>query len=120
MLRETARPIPWPPWIPDDEHAPFPNGPAVPPDVDADTWGKLKEVLLETLPLQEDQVRYDVQLKALEMDSLDAVMFVTDVEKTFGIEVPDDVADDVFRWGSTKTLGNVYELACQLIDEQLK
>ena len=58
------------------------------------TFDKIKEIIVDKLDVDASKVTMDTDiLKDLEADSLDAVEVILGVEEEFGIEIPDDAAD---------------------------
>ncbi|HHW95058.1 MAG TPA: acyl carrier protein [Mogibacterium sp.] len=56
---------------------------------------KIKELIVEQLDLDESTITMDTDImKDLEADSLDAVEIVLAIEEEYGIEIPDDIAED--------------------------
>ena len=57
-------------------------------------FDKIKEIIIEQLSVEEDDVTMDTHLmKDLEADSLDAVEIIMAIEDEYGIEIPDEVAE---------------------------
>lgn len=58
------------------------------------TFDKIKDIIVEQLSVDEDDVTLDTHLmKDLEADSLDAVEIIMAIEDEFEIEVPDEDAE---------------------------
>ena len=56
---------------------------------------KIKELIVEQLDVDESMVTMDTDfMKDLEADSLDAVEIILGVEDEYGIEIPDEVAEN--------------------------
>ena len=56
---------------------------------------KIKALIVEQLDVDESLVTMDTDfMKDLEADSLDAVEIILGVEEEYGIEIPDDVAEN--------------------------
>ena len=56
---------------------------------------KIKALIVEQLDVDESMVTMDTDfMKDLEADSLDAVEIILGVEEEYGIEIPDDVAEN--------------------------
>lgn len=56
---------------------------------------KVKDLIVEQLDLDESLITMDTDImKDLEADSLDAVEIVLAIEEEYGIEIPDDIAED--------------------------
>jgi len=61
---------------------------------------RVKEIIVEQLGVNEDQVTPEAKLlEDLGADSLDAVELVMAIEEEFGIEVPDDEAEGLISLG---------------------
>ncbi|MBK1833996.1 acyl carrier protein [Roseibacillus ishigakijimensis] len=61
---------------------------------------RIKDIIVEQLGVNEDQVTKDAKLmEDLGADSLDAVELVMAIEEEFGIEVPDDEAEKLTSMG---------------------
>ena len=57
-------------------------------------FDKIKEIIIEQLSEEEDDITMDTLLmKDLEADSLDAVEIIMAIEDEYGIEIPDEVAE---------------------------
>jgi acyl carrier protein len=58
-------------------------------------FDKIKELIVEQLDVDESMVTMDTDfMKDLEADSLDAVEIILGVEDEYGIEIPDEVAEN--------------------------
>ena len=58
------------------------------------TFEKIRELIVDQLGIDEDMVEMDTNLmKDLEGDSLDMVEIILGIEKTFGLEIPDEEAE---------------------------
>jgi acyl carrier protein len=56
---------------------------------------KIRELIVEQLDVDASQVTMDTDfMKDLEADSLDAVEIILGVEEEYGIEIPDEVAEN--------------------------
>lgn len=56
------------------------------------TFDKVKELIVETLSVDEDKIKMESNLaEDLKIDSLDAVELVMTLEEEFDIKLPDDV-----------------------------
>jgi acyl carrier protein len=56
---------------------------------------KIKELIVEQLDVDESMVTMETDfMKDLEADSLDAVEIILGVEDEYGIEIPDEVAEN--------------------------
>ncbi len=61
---------------------------------------KVKEIIAEQLGVEEDIITLDTDLmKDLEADSLDAVEVILAVEEEYGIEIPDEDAENFAKVG---------------------
>lgn len=59
------------------------------------TFEKIRDIIMEQLGVDESMVTMDTNLvKDLEADSLDAVEIIMAIEDEFGIEVPDEDAEN--------------------------
>lgn len=59
--------------------------------MNTDTYDKLKEIIIDTLSFDGDEIRPDSDFfKDLKADSLDVVELMMAVEENFGITVPDE------------------------------
>lgn len=59
------------------------------------TFDKIKEIVIDKLDVDADKVQLDTDImKDLEADSLDAVEIILGVEEEYGIEIPDEIADN--------------------------
>ena len=59
------------------------------------TFDKIQELIVEQLDVDPSQVTMDTDfMKDLEADSLDAVEIILGVEEEYGIEIPDDIAEN--------------------------
>ena len=57
-------------------------------------FDKIKEIIIEQLSVEEDDITMDTHLmKDLEAASLDAVEIIMAIEDEYGIEIPDEVAE---------------------------
>lgn len=58
-------------------------------------FDKIKELIVEQLDVDESLVTMETDfMKDLEADSLDAVEIILGVEEEYGIEIPDEVAEN--------------------------
>lgn len=58
-------------------------------------FDKIKELIVEQLDVDPDLITEETDfMKDLEADSLDAVEIILGVEDEYGIEIPDDVAEN--------------------------
>ena len=61
---------------------------------------KVKELIVEQLDVDPSMVNMDTDfMKDLEADSLDAVEIILGVEEEYGIEIPDEVAENFTKVG---------------------
>lgn len=61
---------------------------------------KVKELIVEQLEVDASQITMDTDfMKDLEADSLDAVEIILGVEDEYGIEIPDEVAENFTNVG---------------------
>ena len=64
------------------------------------TFDKIQELIVEQLDVDPSQVTMDTDfMKDLEADSLDAVEIILGVEEEYGIEIPDDIAENFSKVG---------------------
>ena len=64
------------------------------------TFDKIQALIVEQLDVDHSQVTMDTDfMKDLEADSLDAVEIILGVEDEYGIEIPDDVAENFTKVG---------------------
>ncbi len=65
-------------------------------------FDKVREIIADQLDVDLEEITPDTDLKRdLEADSLDAVEIIVSLESEYGIEIPDEVAEE-FR-----TVGNI-------------
>ena len=65
-------------------------------------FDKVREIIADQLDVDLEEITPDTDLKKdLEADSLDAVEIIVSLESEYGIEIPDEVAEE-FR-----TVGNI-------------
>lgn len=58
-------------------------------------FDKIKDIIIDQLQVEESDVDMDTNLmKDLSADSLDAVEIIMAIEEEFGIEIPDDDAEN--------------------------
>ena len=63
-------------------------------------FDKLRALIVEQLDVDESAVTMDTDfMKDLEADSLDAVEIILGVEEEYGIEIPDEVAENFTKVG---------------------
>ncbi len=59
-------------------------------------FDKIKDIIIEQLQVEESDVAMDTNLmKDLSADSLDAVEIIMAIEDEFGIEIPDEEAENI-------------------------
>jgi len=59
------------------------------------TFDKVKELIVDQLDVDASMITMDTDImKDLEADSLDAVEIILGVEEEYGIEIPDEVAEN--------------------------
>lgn len=64
------------------------------------TFDKVKELVVEKLDVDPSLVTMDTDImKDLEADSLDAVEIILGVEEEYGVEIPDEDADNFVTVG---------------------
>ncbi|MBR1985691.1 MAG: acyl carrier protein [Mogibacterium sp.] len=64
------------------------------------TFEKIQSLIVEQLDVDPSQVTMDTDfMKDLEADSLDAVEIILGVEEEYGIEIPDDIAENFTKVG---------------------
>ena len=57
---------------------------------------KIKEIIMEQLQVEESEITMDTNLmKDLSADSLDAVEIIMAIEDEYGIEIPDEEAENI-------------------------
>lgn len=54
-------------------------------------FDKLKEMISETLGIEEEDITPAAGLKELDIDSLDVVEIIMDIEDVFKVDIPDEV-----------------------------
>ncbi len=65
------------------------------------TFDKVKEVIIDKLGVEEDAINTDAHfVNDLGADSLDTVELIMELEEEFGIEIPDDDAENMMTVGS--------------------
>ena len=65
------------------------------------TFDKVKEVIIDNLGVEEDAINTDAHfVNDLGADSLDTVELIMELEEEFGIEIPDDDAENMMTVGS--------------------
>ena len=64
------------------------------------TFDKIQALIVEQLDVDASMVTMDTDfMKDLEADSLDAVEIILGVEEEYGIEIPDDIAENFTKVG---------------------
>ena len=59
-------------------------------------FDKIKEIIMEQLQVDESEITMDTNLmKDLSADSLDAVEIIMAIEDEYGIEIPDEEAENI-------------------------
>ncbi len=77
----------------------------------AEVFGKLKKIIMESLDVEEDLVTLDASFSDdFGADSLEIVEFVMNLEEVFGIEIPDTDAEKI------TTVRSAMEYACARLD----
>ena len=65
------------------------------------TYDKVKEVIIDKLGVDEDAIKTDAHfINDLGADSLDTVELIMEFEEEFGIEIPDEDAENITTVGS--------------------
>ena len=65
------------------------------------TLDKVKEVIVDKLGVDEDSIKPEAHfVNDLGADSLDTVELIMEFEEEFGIEIPDDDAENIITVGS--------------------
>ena len=65
------------------------------------TFDKIKEVIIDKLGVDEDTIKTDANfVNDLGADSLDTVELIMEFEEEFGIEIPDEDAENITTVGS--------------------
>lgn len=60
---------------------------------------KVKDIIVEKLGVNEEEVKPEASFtNDLGADSLDTVELIMEFEKEFNISIPDDQAEDRYRW----------------------
>ena len=83
----------------------------------SDTADRVKKIVVEHLGVDEDKVVDNASyIDDLGADSLDTVELVMAFEEEFGIEIPDDAAENIQTFGdAVKFIGEAAQLKDQLI-----
>tara|TARA_B100001996_G_C18475484_1_gene521684 strand:+ start:431 stop:661 length:231 start_codon:yes stop_codon:yes gene_type:complete len=65
------------------------------------TFEKVKDVIIDKLGVEEDSIKTEAHfVNDLGADSLDTVELIMEFEEEFGIEIPDDDAENITTVGS--------------------
>ena len=65
------------------------------------TFNKVKEVIIDKLGVDEDAIKTEAHfINDLGADSLDTVELIMEFEEEFGIEIPDEDAENITTVGS--------------------
>ncbi|MGN0838941.1 MAG: acyl carrier protein [Pyramidobacter sp.] len=73
----------------------------------ADVLARLKEIIIDRLDVEEDQIRPEASfVEDLGADSLDIVELIMGIEEEFDIEIPDEDAEKL------TTVGEAINYAC--------
>ena len=65
------------------------------------TFDKIKEVIIDKLGVEEDSIKHEAHfVNDLGADSLDTVELIMEFEEEFGVEIPDDDAENITTVGS--------------------
>ena len=65
------------------------------------TFDKVKEVIIDKLRVEEDSIKSEAHfVNDLGADSLDTVELIMEFEEEFGIEIPDEDAENITTVGS--------------------
>ena len=65
------------------------------------TFDKVKEIIIDKLGVEEDSIKTEAHfVNDLGADSLDTVELIMEFEEEFGIEIPDEDAEDITTVGS--------------------
>lgn len=71
----------------------------------ADIDGRLKKILVEELDLEEDKLHPDANFEEdLDVDSLGVVELLMALEDEFGVEIPDEEAEQITTVGEAAAL----------------
>ena len=77
----------------------------------ADVLARLKEIIIDRLDVEEDQIRPEASfVEDLGADSLDIVELIMGIEEEFDIEIPDEDAEKL------TTVGEAINYACSKLD----
>jgi acyl carrier protein len=65
------------------------------------TFNKVKEVIIDKLGIEEDAIKLEAHfVDDLGADSLDTVELIMELEEEFGIEIPDEDAENITTVGA--------------------
>ena len=65
------------------------------------TFDKVKDVIVDNLGVEEDSIKTEAHfVNDLGADSLDTVELILEFEEEFGIEIPDDDAENITTVGT--------------------
>ena len=65
------------------------------------TFDKVKEVIIDKLGVEEDSIKSEAHfVNDLGADSIDTVELIMEFEEEFGIEIPDEDAENITTVGS--------------------
>ena len=65
------------------------------------TFNKVKEVIIDKLGVEEDVIKLEAHfVDDLGADSLDTVELIMELEEEFGIEIPDEDAENITTVGA--------------------
>jgi acyl carrier protein len=65
------------------------------------TFDKVKEVIIDKLGVEEDAIKMEAHfVNDLGADSLDTVELIMELEEEFGIEIPDEDAENIMTVGA--------------------
>ena len=65
------------------------------------TFDKVKEIIIDKLGVEEDSIKSEAHfVNDLGADSLDTVELIMEFEEEFGIEIPDEDAENITTVGS--------------------
>ncbi|WP_366921621.1 acyl carrier protein [Metallumcola ferriviriculae] len=65
-----------------------------------DVFGKIKEIVVDQLGVEADEVSMTTSFEDLEMDSLDIVELIMAMEEEFGLEISDEEAEKLTTVGA--------------------
>ncbi|NQU26959.1 MAG: acyl carrier protein [Candidatus Marinimicrobia bacterium] len=66
-----------------------------------DTYAKIKEVIIDKLGVEEDKITREAHfVDDLGADSLDTVELIMQLEEEFGVEIPDEDAENITTVGA--------------------